>query len=205
MFNYVWHLAYIETYDFTLLTRTNFLKTPKFSWALSPLAHPFGLISSSIFFYFRSVLIANWHTMEDWTGQGRTDGLKADGSCLAPLAVIFGRCHFEAIRGGQAHLATNPRSHCLLLSLSLCPSTKWGQQSSEQIGLLFNCLVNGYNDTINCMSAAQLALKSGTRPSPTPPPASLTPTSHTGYMPCPFAAAAANMNYFFWQNLICLK
>lgn len=142
----------------------------------------------------------NW-TRTDW----RADGLKADGSCLAPLAVIFGRCHFEAIRGGQAHLATNPRSRCLLLSLSLCPSTKWGQQSSEQIGLLLNCLVNGYNDTINCMSAAQLALKSGTRPSPTLPPASLTPTSHTGYMPCPFAAAAANMNYFFWQNLICLK
>lgn len=70
----------------------------------------------------------NW-TRTDW----RADGLKADGSCLAPLAVIFGRCHFEAIRGGQAHLATNPRSRCLLLSLSV-PLPSEGNNQANKLG-----------------------------------------------------------------------
>lgn len=70
-----------------------------------------------------------------------------------------------------------------VLQLATPPVSEWaGQQSSEQIGLLLNCLVNGYNDTINCMSVSQLALKSA-------PNAQL-----------PFATAAANMNSFLCLN-----
>jgi len=71
------------------------------------------------------------------------------------LEPSLGR-HCEAIRAGQALPSTRfppPFTH----SLS-------EQQSSEQIGLLLNCLVNGYNDTINCMLAGQLALKSAPSP-----------------------------------------
>lgn len=153
---------------------------PSFLEPRHSLWHPFGLISSRIFFYFRSVLIANWHTMADrtaWDSKGLM-GWRVEGRqqlpCLnwqSSLAAAISK-PLEAVR----HTSLHGPFPFFFSSLSLYSSTKWGQQSSEQIGLLLNCLVNGYNDTINCMSAAQLALKSGTLLQPATP-APLTPTS----------------------------